>query len=333
MSRTVLNHERLDYINWLMANAPLTLPYVDFSTYDKIPDINDRATVSMTIPEPDHLTALGLEADHLPELLLCRYQASKYAFRKLNDLGISMAEAGRQCGITKSALSKYAACERPLSLEADQLIPFSVFLLRESCHKIMFGEPGRVILPGIYSSVTAAYSALSAEQKDAMLDNAKKTMEIFNRQHPAAAYSGLHRDGDILIRERLWSYVKSLGSTPIDFLGDRQGSRIRNAIRIYLEADIERPNTGFRNLRILFTLFLCKETGLALDYFIRENFADYVPIYYKNFDGEIVEVTDSQVKIFVGLYMSGDLDAQKQISAPVLARYMQDRIPSGNGPD
>ena len=51
-----------------------------------------------------------------------------------------------------------------------------------------------------------------------------------------------------------------------------------------------------------------------------------MPIYYKNFDGEIDEVTDSQAKQFVGLYMSGDLDAQKQISAPVLATHLQNHI-------
>ena len=164
MAKNTETMERYDIIKRRMSTAPLVFPYADFSKYHAIESAYGRLFASVNILSPERLKKLDLADDHLPTFLLCIHQATKYVLHQLMELGISEAEASARCGIPESVFSKCSSGELPSPLGADELVALST-LLPDSSNKVLFGEDGKILLPGVYSSVAAAFSNLSHEQK------------------------------------------------------------------------------------------------------------------------------------------------------------------------
>ena len=79
MAKVVRDHsdERRAYIMEKIISTPVSFPYVDFSVLRSILAIEERYNVAMNILSEEQLEVIGLDSDHVPDLLLCRWQAAK----------------------------------------------------------------------------------------------------------------------------------------------------------------------------------------------------------------------------------------------------------------
>ena len=73
-----IDEERKASLRRKIALAPLTFPYADFEALRTVTPLDARYDVGMDILSEEYLESLGIATDHIPELLLCRYQAAKY---------------------------------------------------------------------------------------------------------------------------------------------------------------------------------------------------------------------------------------------------------------
>ena len=312
--RTV-SKERKEHIQNLMKLAPMTFPYADLAELRKTTPLIDRYNSSMDILSEEDLESIGKEKDHLPELLLCRWQAGKYVAEQLKSRGIPYSEAASFCQIDKSLFTKYSNGERPLGLEAEALVPLCINLLNESCNKVMFGEDGKIIIPGVYGTAVKCFLKLSEDQQRNIVNMGNELRKTFEMTNPTVAGVGLHRDPDDLIRDRLWQLAYASGRNVENFFGEKQERRIRNNIKAYFE------NNELYRPRMSFTAFLAFETGYALDYFIVEDFTGLTPCYIQDGD-DLVEIKDKLALRFIGNIFAVDKATSTKMSAPVFSDFL-----------
>ena len=304
--------ERKNEIIALMKKKPLSFPYADYDSLKKRTPIDVRYNSSMDVLNEDDLEAIGLPKDHLPELLLARWQAAKFVAEDLQAKGVSFVEASELCNIDKATFTRYSNAERPIGLEATSLVPLCLNVLHRPCHEVMFGCEGEIVLPGIYSEVMRQFFKCDESSRAEFLAQSDDLRKKFELKSPAVSGPGLHRDPDELIRSRLWEIAYSYGRNVEDFFGEKQPRRIRNNIRSYFEnVEAYRP-------RMSFTMFLAFETGYALDYFIVEDFTRYTKCFFMD-NGVKTRITDRDALRFIGNVFAVDHATAVKMIAPVLS--------------
>lgn len=317
MAKVVRDHsdERRAYIMEKIISTPVSFPYVDFSVLRSILAIEERYNVAMNILSEEQLEVIGLDSDHVPDLLLCRWQAAKYIIETLKEKKISFVRAAEVCNLDKSYFSKYKKGERPLAIEAPALVPLCLNVLGESCNKVMFGEEGKVVLPGIYSLIARQFVSLPEDEQKELLEMSKSARSDFYAKNPAMFGTGMHRNPDELIRERLTELAYAEGKNSETFFGQNPPMYLWKASKAYFE------NKPRYSPRMAFIIFLAFETGYALDYFIVEDFTSLVPCYYREWD-DYVKINDPITLRFIGNLMAVDRETSVKMAAPVIARAL-----------
>lgn len=311
-----VTEERRKQITNKMIATPLSFPYADLESLRKITPLENRYNAGMNVMTEEQLETIGLDRDHIPELLLCRWQAAKYVTFALEEKGISFARAAEKCHVDMSCFSKYKKGDRPLAVEAPAYVPLCLSVLGKSCHEVMFGEAGKIIIPGIYSLAVRIFLQMPPEKRDELLKLSDSAKEWFQFTHPAVNGSILHRDPDEVIRERLGLLADAWGRNSENFFGEPQPRYIRSGAKAYFE------NNELYKPRMAFTVFLAFETGYALDYFISEDFTKHVPCFYEALDS-YVELKDQNALRFMGNLFAVDHETRKPLMAYALSFAMQ----------
>jgi len=301
----------------------LCFPYIDKAELMSITNLTDRYHAATAGLDAETAEKYGLDASRLPDLMICQFMAGKYVKESLKELGRSANAACELSGMDKTLLSKYMSGNRPLSITPSVLTPFCYNALQESCHKVMFGEEGRIDLPVPYSLTAKSLLSLDAGERATVLRYGKKKAELFDWQFRQLMESknpdsmtetgGSKTEGNknkrgmqyypnaprreqfIIIRERIQMVLDDTGRRPVHILGSETPHLVRKTIRQYLMEAYEKalPRTSF-------LMYLSLELGLALDYFIAEDFTKFVPCFYTDDNGKQVELKDKDVLQYIG---------------------------------
>lgn len=301
-----------------IAEMELRLPYFDKEALRSVSNLSDRYHLA-TIGADDRLAEkYQLDPNRLPDLIVCQIMAGMYIREQMAAKGIRAVEACELSGINKTMISKVMNGARPFSFVPSVVTPFCYNVLHESCHKVMFGEEGRIELPAPYSLAARALLGMEKSEREAQLRCARKQAELFDLQYrkgllfpeigKATESSGKkgnqnqkiipnapRRDQLLIIRERIQEFLDDTGRRPVMVLGQGTPPVIRNIMRRLLLDLSENPSP-----RLTILMYLSFETGLAMDYFIAEDFTKYVPCFYTDENGNRVELKDREVLQFIG---------------------------------
>ena len=279
---------------------PLTFPYFDSNKLREIQPMDLRYKLAMYEVTDSVINEHGVDEERIPEILLAQYQAGRYIAQKLKNQGITNVVAAEKSGMDVTTLSKALSGRRPFSPNAGHLIPLCCNVLHESCHKIMFGEEGRIKLPSPYAQVAKAMMDLEDSEKKKLLSKAKIQYALFAKMHPCGIPNGYRREQSRVISERIHELLYDKGRQGYQFFGPDTPYQIRAVLKQYLLETSMKATP-----RIGFLMYLSFETELALDYFISEDFTKYTSCYYYADDGTTeIEIDDSEVRSYIGICAS-----------------------------
>lgn len=249
-------------------NYPLRFPYADYSALRQINSVDARFAAGSDQLTEEEAEAFGLDVNRLPELVLARWKASEYVTMVMKKRRITQLEATAASGIDPTLFSKYASMVRPFTPLPQNLTPFCYKVMEESCHKVMFGEPGEIVISSFYATIAKNLLLTSEKVKKALLAEGYRIL----RENP-----GEPEQIDI-IQERISEYCYEKGRRFSQFFGERPQRQLEN--RFYFIFDQEDPRVP----KIPLLMFLASESGQALDYFISPDCIKWVPTFY--YDGE-----------------------------------------------
>jgi len=290
---------------------PLTYPYFDEQALREIEPMDVRFRIS-TLEVTDKIAEeYGFPPDRVPEMILAQFQAGRHVAEKVTARGES-TKATELSGIDKTLLSKYIQGKRPFSPSAAVMVPFAYNYMRESCHKLMFGTEGKILLPTVYAEVATAMAKLSDAEKEALLRKAKVQQAIFQKQNPQEIENAPHRNLSTLIGERLFELVYDQGTQGYQILGPETPYGLRNYVRQFFVDDFKRESPRLNSL-----MYLSFETGLALDYFIAEDFTLRTPCFYRDGD-EIRELKDRTTLQMIGICSALPVEMRSKLMGEVI---------------
>ena len=312
-----------DFQNRILA-MDMRFPYIDKAELMSITNLTDRYHAATAGLEEETAEKYGLDPKRPPDLMVAQFMAGRYIKERLKKNGLTANAACDMSGMNKTLLSKCVNGDRPFSVTPSVLTPFCYNVIQESCHKVMFGEEGRIDLPAPYSLTAKSLLGLDAGERNAVLRYGKKKAEQFDRQFKQLLESqnpdkptengadesegnknkqgvkycpnAPRREQFIIIRERIQMILDDTGRRPVRILGPETPHLIRNMIRQYLQETYEKamPRTSF-------LMYLSLELGIALDYFIAEDFTKFVPCFYTDDNSEQVELKDRDVLQYIGI--------------------------------
>lgn len=295
-------------------------PYADYDALWKRGDVKERFFSSGYILESEENLAMGLEADHLPEITLARWTAARHVTERLRELGITAQECSERTSLQKSTISRFATGQRALTMEPEQVIPLCYLVLRESVNRVYFGFDGQIVLPGIYSGVMKRFCALPSEARQRLVQGAESLKEEWLRHNPAVHGIGQHMDVRKLVCKRMQELHRDSGRTVMEFLrGEKTPAFLRANMRYYFEESVQN-SSPFPKLPFL--AFVALELKMPLDYFLAEDFTPYAPCCYKDGD-KVFPITDPLALRFLGAIYSVDDDTSAKMTAPLLWEYCQ----------
>ena len=291
--------------------TPLSYPYFDADALRAIEPMDLRYRVS-TLEVTDKIAEeYGFPLDRPPEIILAQFQAGRHVSQKLGDYGTGLSAAVLS-GIDNTMLSNYIHGKRPFSPGAAVITPFAYNVMAESCHKLMFGTEGSIILPKIYSEMARALETIPSAEKEALHRKAKLQMALYERQNPQEIKNAPHREVSTLIGERIFELIYDKGTQGYQLFGPETPYRIRTFLRQFIDEEFKHESP-----RLSLLMYISFETGLALDYFIAEDFTRMVPCFYQSGD-ELLELKDKAALNIVGICCSLPVEARSKLIGEVI---------------
>lgn len=284
-------------VNTMLA-SPLSLPYFDAASLKAIEPMDLRFKVAMFEVSDDIAKEFNISTDRIPEIVYAQYQAGRYVADKMKAYGIMNVEASEKSGIDVTSLSKALSGKRPFSPNAAYLAPFCYNVMHESCHKIMFGEEGKILLPAPYTQVAKALLNLNDGDRKQLLKKAKLQYALFEKQNPNDIPNAPKRPQSAIMSERIYEILYDKGRQGYQFFGPDTPYQIRSTLKQFILTDFQKAAP-----RIGFLMYLAFETGMALDYFISEDFTKYTRCFINDGEGEN-EITDTDVLGYLGICSS-----------------------------
>ena len=136
-------------------STPLSYPYFDAQVLREVEPMDIRFRVSTLGVTEKIAEDSGFSLDRVPEMILAQFQAGLHVANALEGRGEG-TRAAEQSGIDKTLLSKYIQGKRPFTPSVPILVPFAYNVMNESCHKLMFGLEGKILLPTVYAEMARA---------------------------------------------------------------------------------------------------------------------------------------------------------------------------------
>lgn len=325
----------------------LRFPYFDKAELQTVADPVDRYRIATIGVDEALAEKYHLDMNRQPDLIASQLMAGMYVRERMKAKQIRAAQATELSGINKTLLSKILNGARPFSIIPSVLTPFCYNVLLESCHKVMFGEEGRIDLPVPYSLTAKAMLGLDEPAREFLLGYAQKKAEAFDRQYREsmnAAETDIDTEADagkneqdkkqnlkpiqnaprrdqlIIIRERIQTFLDDTGRRTVQVLGTDTPMVIRNIMRRLMLDTSENPTP-----RATFLMYLSLDTGLALDYFIAEDFTKYVPCFYTDENGVRTELKDRRVLRYIGICATLPPESREQLMGKAIGAELASR--------
>ena len=276
--------------------TPLTYPYFDEQALRAVEPMDVRFRISTLEVTEKIAEEYGFSLDRVPEMLLAQFQAGRHITQKMKSIGLSSVAAAEMSGMNKTMLSKY----------------FQYNVMHESCHKLMFGAEGEIMLPSVYAEMARAMAKIPAEEKEALLRKAKTQMALYEKQNPRDIANAPHRDLSEMIGERIFELSDDKGTQSYQLFGQETPYGVRNYIRQFIIEDFKRESP-----RMSLLMYLAFETGLALDYFVAEDFTKMVPCFYKSGD-EVRELKDQTALNVIGICAALPAEVRSKLIGEVI---------------
>ena len=292
--------------------TPLTYPYFDEDALRAVEPMDIRFRISTLEVTEKIAKEYGFSLDRVPEMILAQFQAGRHVTQKLKSTGMSSVTASELSGLDKTMLSKYGKGKRPFSPSVTVISPFAYNVMHESCHKLMFGAEGKIMLPAVYAEMARAIAEISVEEKEALLRKAKIKMALYEKQNPRDIQNAPHREISEMIGERIFELSNDKGTQSYQLFGEETPYGIRNYIRQFIIEDFKRESP-----RLSLLMYLAFETGLALDYFIAEDFTKMVPCFYQAGD-EIIELKDRTALSVIGICAALPVETRSKLIGEVI---------------
>jgi len=293
-------------------SIPLRLPYIDCTALRSIEPIELRYLTATSWPKP--IVAAQHDVSHVPDLVLAQWQAAQYVSKQLQDKGILAIDASAKSGLDATLFAKYRSGSRPFSPLPSTLVPLCYTVLHQSCHRVMFGDEGAIRLPRLYSVVARRMLLMSADAINDLLAAAKAQQKVYEAQTPVLYPNTPRRSINTIVRERMTDILCDSGHQTLSFFGRDTPEGVKNNIRTYFDDSYKRTKP-----HLLFLMYMAFETGMALDFFIAENFCQYVPCYYHD-NGHDVLVDDQRVLDYIGICASLPPENRITLFADALSR-------------
>ncbi len=304
-----------------MVSTPLTFPYFDIEQYKNIGPLEKRYRASIGELTPELAEKYELNINRVPEIILAQFQAGKYVGRKIKEKGMTAKEASEAADYQRSSLSKVISGELPFSPSVNAVSALCYNVLNESCNKVMFGFNGRVNLPSTYSEVAKAMYSVPAGVREELYRKAEYELSGFELSHPTTAKNILRRPAAEIVSERIYELTYDKGVPAYEFFGPDTPYLIRRDLTQFVAEQYRgvRPRIGF-------PMFLALETGIALDYFVAENFTHLVDCYYKEGD-DYVLIKDQMILKFLGICATLPPDKRYDLMGDAIGEGLKDREP------
>ena len=136
---------------------------------------------------------------------------------------------------------------------------------------------------------------LSENEKETLLRKASFQMALYEKQNPQEIQNAPHRDISTIIGERIFELIYDKGNQGYQLFGQETPYGVRNFIRQFILEEFKRESP-----RLSLLMYLAFETGLALDYFVAENFTKRVSCFYQDGDA-VLEVKDWATLKVIGI--------------------------------
>ena len=283
-----------------------TMPYDNFDEVREHKYLNRRFVLA-----DDHVPSATENGYVIPDgyiapLVFATWAAAQYITIQMKKKGITRKFASEQSGIDISLFSRYQNYNRPFTPTAANLTCFCQNVLHESCHKVMFGEEGKIILPHVYSAIFSELDRIPGRIMNNILAIARKANQEYEAEYPTELPNGPRRSQADMVRERMEDIASDLGRSNMKIFSDEYSEEPMNKRLYAILSTVFTDNEEIRRTSTLSTLmYFAFESGYALDYFVSENFAKYCPVFIWNGD-KTVQVTDPRVLEIIGIVFEVD---------------------------
>ena len=264
-----------------IVNMPLKYPYANYKAMKLRTPMEVRFDTASYYPTDEMYKEYGLGKDYLPELIVAKYQAGKHLAMSLEKSNLTLLQVSRLVKLDKSTISRWTTRDRPFSSTPKNLVNLSEYVIGDSCHYIMFGEEGEVLLPSLYSNAACILMSYGRSYRSEMRSKiASIAMRAAkeNKDDPAK-----DRDSDYfytrILSERMRMLSDDMLKTPGTFFSDEADNIWPKLIRTSVKSMMEGDPEFIASLHVL--MFIALETGYSLDFFINPNFCLKSNLYFK----------------------------------------------------
>ena len=296
------------------------LPYADYASVRNVKSLNHRFLLADGHEPSATEKGFTIPDDYIAPLVFAPWAAGQYSTIQMKKNGISSERASEQSGIDSSLFSRYQNYNRPFTPEPGNLSCFCQNVLHESCHKVMFGEEGKIILPHVYSAIFSELDRIPGRIMNNILAIARKADQEYEAEYPTELPNGPRRSQADMVRERMEDLAVDLGRPCMNIFkkdGDKQ--EVMNKRLYAILFSIFTDNKEKRSESTLSTLmYFAFESEYALDYFVSENFAKYCPIYIWK-GSKTVQVTDPRVLEIIGIAFKIDKKRRVELLSDIMA--------------
>ena len=297
------------------------MPYADYDAIKSHSILNVRFLLATgNIPSKLEEEYCTIPDDYIAPLTWAIWRAAKYVTVQMKRKGIDRSKATELSGINTSLFSKYEKYDRPFTPAPSKLSCFCRNVLHESCHKVMFGEEGRIILPYLYSMVFAKAMRLPETSINKLLAFARQLKAIYELEHPTKIPNGAHIAPPVMVKERMEDLATDIGR-PCMFLFKNEETKLPMNKRLYallfavFSNDEEKKQKEFS---VPTLMYFALETGYALDYFVSEDFSTSCPIYIHDND-ELVLIDDLKILELIGITYMLNKEKRIQLLSEILS--------------
>ena len=166
-----------------IAGLELKFPYFDKGELQAIGDSSDRYHIATIGTDEQLAEKYNLDPRRPPDLIAAQIMAGIYVREQFKERNIRPFETCQLTGIDSATISRNTNGVRPFSLMPSFLTPFCYNVLQESCHKVMFGEEGRIDLPKPYSMTARSLLSLDEPARSKTSHDAAQTLPAY-KSHP-----------------------------------------------------------------------------------------------------------------------------------------------------
>ena len=312
-------------ITQVLKDLPVQKPYCDWDAIKAVTPATLRYDLAQKGVKKDsgyYDIPDEYDENRLPEFEVARWMAAKVLKQIIADKGLSGKQISENTGIDTAIISHMINGNRSFNVE-----PSRMEALREftgmSCHELLFGEEGKVILPQRYSILARELSLLPGETIEKLLEESGAAYKEYCSGYGENFSPMQHKSYTELMWQRIGCIKDDnlYNQAEIFGRGGETPYQMKSALTLFWDKE-RKPQY---EPKLQFVMYASLSTGLALDYFVAERFEKYVPMYYT--DGEkTIKIKDKKLIGLIADIMAVDDERQQELFSSALCEVIKTKI-------